>query len=227
MYNERKLFIINYSYSPYININKSVSYDENADLIYFSSGMLNITKLDYYYNNIDIDVSNFNHIHLSMGFDKNYIYLSLISIASILNTSSVDTYIHFHILCLNFKFEDMKKIIQLKRINKNVEFIFYNAKQAEYDFKERGKKEERGVGDYTRILAPQIVNNTNKILIMDSGDVIAQKDISEVYFFDLEDNYFSWILEDVAGNPNINYNKFFRNNFYPNSGICLVIEIYF
>ena len=222
LFNKRKLFMINYSHYPYININKLLSYDENADLIYNFAGMLNITKLDYYYNNISIDVSNYNHIHLSMGFDKNYLYLSLISIASVLNTSSIDTYIHFHILCLNFKFKDMKKIIQLKRINKNVEFIFYNAKQAEYDFEERGKKEWRGVGDYTRILAPEIVNNTNKILIMDSGDVIAQKDISEVYFFDLEDNYFSWILEDIAGNPTIIYNKFFRNYFYPNSGICLV-----
>ena len=75
-----------------------------------------------------------------MGFDANYIELSSISIASILNTSDVHTYIHFHIIAINFKFEDMKKIIQLKRINKNVEFVFYNSIQALYDFGERGKK---------------------------------------------------------------------------------------
>ena len=160
--------------------------------------MLNITKLDYYYNNIDINIKNLNHIHLSMGFDNNFIELSSISIVSILNTSKPYTYIHFHIIAINFVFKDMKKIIDLKKINKNVEFIFYNSIQAEYDFGERGKKEWRGVGDYTRILAPQIVNNTNKILILDSGDIIAQKDLSEVFYFYMEYNYFSWILEDYA-----------------------------
>ena len=59
----------------------------------------------------------------------------------------------------------MQKIIQLKKINKNVDFTFYNAKQAEYDFGKRGKKEMRGIGNYAKILSPQIVNNTNKILI--------------------------------------------------------------
>ena len=222
LYKERKLFKINYSYLPYTKIDKSISYDETADKIYNLTGMLNITKLDYYYNKTDINTLNFNHIHLSMGFDRNYIELSSISIASILNTSSPDTYVHFHILAIEFTFEDMKKIISLNKINKNVEFVFYNSKQAEYDFGIRATKEWRGIGDYTRVLAPEIVNNTNKILIMDSGDIIVQKDISEIYFFDLEDNYFSWILEDVAGNHKVLWDEFFRNYFYPNSGICLV-----
>ena len=139
-----------------------------------------------------------------------------------MNTSSPDTYIHFHILAIEFTFEDMKKIISLNKMNKNVEFVFYNSKQAEYDFGIRATKEWRGIGDYARVLAPEIVNNTNKILIMDSGDIIVQKDISEIYFFDLEDNYFSWILEDVSGNHKVLWDEFFRNYFYPNSGICLV-----
>ena len=221
-FNKRKLFKINYSYFPYKKINKLISFDENAEIIYRSTGMINLTKLEYYYNNIDVNTKNFNHIHLSMSFDNNYIELASISIASILNTSNSDTYIHFHILCLNFKFEDMKKIIQLKKINKNVNFIFYNAKQAEYDFGERAKNEWRGVGNYAKILAPQIVNNTNKILIIDSGDIIAQKDISEIFYYDIEDNYFGWILEDIAGNYKNKIDSFFSNNFYQNAGVCLV-----
>jgi lipopolysaccharide biosynthesis glycosyltransferase len=62
----------------------------------------------------------------------------------------------------------------------------------------------------------------NAIQIAKAKDVIAQKDISEVYNFDLEDNIFGWILEDTAGNENADENKFFRNNFYPNTGICLI-----
>ena len=185
--------------------------------------MLNITKLNYYYYNIDINSINLNHINLAMGFDKNYIELSTIAIASVLNTSNPDTFFHFHILGLNFSILDIKNIISLKSINRNVDFVFYNAKQVEYDFGERGKREGRGVGNYARILAAQIVNNTDRILTMDAGDVIVQKDISEIYYFNLGNNYFGWILEDVAGyDQNKYWDIFFRHYFYPNSGICLI-----
>ena len=156
-----------------------------------------------------------------MSFDKNYILLSLISISSILNTSSIDTYIHFHIILNNCSYYDIKPIINLKKIKKNVDFVFYNGRQAEYDFGNRNKNEFRGVGDYTRLLIPQIVNNTNKIIILDSADIIAHKDLSELYFFDLEDNYFAFSLECIAGSFH-EYYVFGRNNFYPNTGICLV-----
>ena len=57
---------------------------------------------------------------------------------------------------------------------------------------------------------------------LDSGDILVYKDLSEIYFFDLEDNYFGWILEDVAGNVYNTFDKLFGNNFYSNSGVCLV-----
>ena len=124
-FKKRKIFHINSSYIPYIKINKNLSYEKNANKIYQLTGMLNITKLDYFYYNKKIDnYSNYNHIHLSLAFDKDYIYLSYVSIASILNTSNPSTYIHFHFIILDSKFENMKKIIKLKKINNKVEFIF-------------------------------------------------------------------------------------------------------
>jgi lipopolysaccharide biosynthesis glycosyltransferase len=156
-----------------------------------------------------------------MAFDKNYISLTLISMASILNTSSPYTYIHFHLVLVNkIQYTDLKPIINLNKINKNVEFVFYNGKQVEYDFGERGKKERRGVGDYARVLIPEIVNNTNKIIILDSADIIVKKDLSELYFFDIGDNYFVFTLDPNAGTFHKNL-IFSRNNFYPNTGICL------
>lgn len=156
-----------------------------------------------------------------MGHDSNYIDLSLVTIASILNTTNNFTFIHFHFVLLDCNFEDMKAIIELKKIYNNIEFIFYNGKQAEYDFYLYGKKELRGVGDYTKFLIPEIVNNTNKIIILDSADIIAQKDLSEIYFYELEDNYFGFSLDILAGNFDRN-SIFARNRFYANIGICLV-----
>jgi hypothetical protein len=37
------------------------------------------------------------------------------------------------LIILDSKFEDMNKIIKLKKINNNVEFIFYKGQQAVYD----------------------------------------------------------------------------------------------
>ena len=126
LYNQRKLYKINYSYLPYKNAKKYDSFDKAANYIFESTGMLNITLLNYYYNNINLDKSNFNHINLAMSFDSNsnYIILSKISIASILNSSSSDTFIHFHFGLNGCKYSDIKTIIELNRINKNVEFIF-------------------------------------------------------------------------------------------------------
>ena len=220
LYKNRILFKINYDYHPYMKINKSLSFYENAKIIFKTTGMLNITLLNnHYFNNITNN-SEFNHIHVCMGIDKNFVLLSLISLSSLFNNSNQYTFIHMHILLINCDFEDIQKIYSLKFINKNVEFIFYNAKQVEYDFP-RGKNEVRGFGDYTRILAPEIVNNTNRIIILDSGDIFVNKDISELYFFDIGDNYFVFSLENIAGNID-NYYIFGRNNFYPNSGVCLV-----
>ena len=57
---------------------------------------------------------------------------------------------------------------------------------------------------------------------MDSGDIIVQKDLSEVYFYDIGNNYFGWTLEVCAG-YNEEYNdKFMTNNFHPNAGVVLV-----
>ena len=222
-YHKRKLFKINYSYYPYLGISEKLSYEKNAMNIYKSTGMLNITKFEYYYNKklLTINILAFNHIHLSMGFDKDYSDLALVSIVSILNTSSSDTYIHFHILGLNFGFNEIKKIIDLRKINNRVEFIFYNAKQVIYDF-DISLKEKRGPGNFARILSPQIINNTNKVLFLDSGDIIAQKDLSEVYFFDIKDNYFGFSLEICAGYY-LKYNdKFTSNNFHPQGGVLLI-----
>ena len=64
--------------------------------------------------------------------------------------------------------------------------FFYNAKKVEYDF-DIAKYDRRKYGNFAKILIPEIVNNTNKILIIDSGDTLAQQDLSVIYFFDTKD----------------------------------------
>ena len=137
------------------------------------------------------------------------------------NNSSPETFIHLHIILNNCSYENIKPIIDLKKINNNVEFILYNGKQAEYDFGKRANGEWRGVGEYTRILVPEIVNNTNRIIVLDSGDILVNKDLAELYFFDMGDNYFVFSLDEYAGTSITNI-PFAHNYFYPNTGVCLI-----
>ena len=60
------------------------------------------------------------------------------------------------------------------------------------------------------------------MLFLDSGDIIAQKDLSEVYFYDIKDNYFGFTLEIFAGNYLHYTDKFTSNNFHPQGGVLLV-----
>ena len=113
IYSNRTLFKINYSYLPYTNVIKSISYDKNANILFSLTGMLNLTLLDFYYHNIDIDKTKFNHIHISMGFDENYVLLSSIAIASLLNNSDSETFIHLHLILTNCSYENIKPIINL------------------------------------------------------------------------------------------------------------------
>ena len=73
-------------------------------------------------------------------------YYHQLQIASLLNNSDSETFIHLHLILTNCSYENIKPIINLKKINKNVEFILYNGKQAEYDFGRRADGERRGLG---------------------------------------------------------------------------------
>ena len=73
-------------------------------LLYQITEILNITKLDFfYYKNILSNYNNFNHIYLASSFIKKYIYASSITLATILNISNSNTYIHFHLIILDSK----------------------------------------------------------------------------------------------------------------------------
>lgn len=225
IFENRKIYKYDNSYLLYKKLDKSLSYKESGEKIFESTGMLNFTMLDYYYNNIKLDTSKLNHIHIGIGLDNNYIPLTLITLISLLETSNKNTYIHLHVIGYNFSFEDMEKFTNLKKINKNIECIFYSTKQVELDFALKLKNSKQLIGDYSRLFLPHIVNNTDKLLSLDSGDLLIQKDLTELFNLDLKDNYFAWALDMNSGtlsdNPPMNY------HLYGNAGVILVnCELY-
>ena len=173
------------------NIDKSISLSENADKIFKQKHEINFNKLNELYNNIkQQSLSNKKEVHITLCFNEAYHLLASVTIASILKNANSDTYIYFHIIALNnLSGKIMKKIFSLReKINFKSEFIFYNGEQAEIDFKEGALSSERGIIDYARLLIPELVDNSiEKIISLDIGNIIVEKDLYELYMKNVTD----------------------------------------
>ena len=186
----------------YLNVinnktNNLSDYDIKASEIYSTYGYLSFNKLDEIYYGNKIDDTKFNHIHISMSFNNNYYLLTSVTLASLLENASNTTFIHIHIIAVdNFIYPAMKKLNSIKyKINNNCEFIFYNGKEAQDDFGLHTTKEERGLGEYARLLSLKIINDTDRLLIIDSADLIIKKDLLELYNYPLDDLLFKGIID--------------------------------
>lgn len=198
------------------------SYGEKEEKIYFELGKINLNILDKYYTKETKSNLKYNHIHISLCLNEEYHLLASVTIASILKNADLNSYIHFHIIALdNLNFKIMKKIYSLKsKINNNTEIIFYNGKKVEEDFQLGIKDSERGAIDYGRLLITELVDDIDKIISLDIGDILVEKDLDELYKLDpeykgylgVEDAYPRCFLESI----------FNHKEKYVNGGVLLL-----
>ena len=202
----------------FINIK---DYDKEGIKIYNKTGKLSFNKLDEMAYRKKIDYSKFNNIHIAMSFDNNYYLLSSITISSLLKNAAKSTYIHIHIIAVqNFLYETMKKLNSLKyKINNNSEFIFYNGSKAVDDFGQHIKFEIYGVGEFARMMAPELIKDTDRILVFDSGDLFIEKDIYELYNYPLDDKLIKGVIDPYTECFPQYYS--FRKENYLNGGLIL------
>jgi lipopolysaccharide biosynthesis glycosyltransferase len=116
----------------------------------------------------------------------------------------------------------MKKLNSLKgKINNNVEFIFYDSSKAEEDFGSHIKNESYGVGEYAKLLGPVLVDEKiDRIIALDAGDLLIQKDLLELYNYPLDDYLVRGSIDALA--PCFPFwNTFFLKEGYLNAGVYL------
>jgi lipopolysaccharide biosynthesis glycosyltransferase len=144
--------------------------------------------------------------------------LASVTIISILKTANDNSFIHIHIIASKgFEYETMKKLNSLKgKINNNVEFIFYDSSKAEEDFGSHIKNESYGVGEYAKLLGPVLVDEKiDRIIALDAGDLLIQKDLLELYNYPLDDYLVRGSIDPLA--PCCSYwNTFFLKEGYLN-----------
>lgn len=115
----------------------------------------------------------------------------------------------------------MKKLNSLKnKINNNTEFIFYDGEQIIKDFGEQIKNEERRAGEYARLIIPNFLNETDRVIITDNADIIIKKDLLELYNYPLDDKIIKAVVDPYV-TCSLQYYCFRKENFF-NGGVILL-----
>ena len=205
--------------------NKSIlfNYDDFAKNLFEKNKTISFDYLEENFYGIKRDYSNFDNIHLLFAFNNEYYLLALVTITSILKTANKNSFFHIHIIASKgFEYETMKKINSLKeKINKNVEFIFYDGSKAEDDFGSDIKNELFGVGEYAKLLGPVLIDKkVDRLIVLDAGDLLIQKDLLELYNYPLDDYLVRGAIDPLA--PCFpDWNIFFLKEGYLNAGVYL------
>ena len=198
-------------------------YDEFAKKFFDEKKTLSFDYLNEYFYGIKRNYSNFDNIHILFAFNNEYYLLASVTIISILKTANDNSFIHIHIIASKgFEYETMKKLNSLKgKINNNVEFIFYDSSKAEEDFGSHIKNESYGVGEYAKLLGPVLVDEKiDRIIALDAGDLLIQKDLLELYNYPLDDYLVRGSIDALA--PCFPFwNTFFIKEGYLNAGVYL------
>jgi len=144
----------------------------------------------------------------------------MITTASIMDSQKLDTKLRLHFAVVKeFNVKQMLKIYSLRsKIRKDVEFNFYNAKRVEKELKGLSPK---GAGICARLLLPQlVVDDVKRLIIIDNGDAIVLRDLSEMYNWDMGNNIYMGVPDPGIGKFGIYSKKFL--NVYINGGNYLI-----
>ena len=208
------------------NIDKSISFSANVDKIFKQKEEINLNILNnLYYNIKNPKKAKYNKIHITLSFNEEYHLLASVTIASILKNADKHSYIYFHIIALNnIPGKIMEKIFSLrKKLNKNSEFIFYNGKKAEKDFKEGAKVSKRGMVDYGRLLISEVIDDSiDRVISLDIGNIIVEKDLYELYTKNLTDLAYLGVQDAYA---KCFMKSIFNHKFEYVNGAVLLINI--
>ena len=159
-------------------------------------------------------------INVGIGINPNYTLRAMMTISNIIDSQKLDTKLRIHIGVVDgFSAENMIKIYTLReRIRNDSEFNFYNAKRVETELKGVHSK---GNGVMAKlILSILLPNDVERIIILDTGDLLVLRDLSEMYNWDMKNKTICGVLDESA----LIYGKISKKilDIYINGGNFLV-----
>ena len=170
-------------------------------------------KFNFIFNN------PYNIIPIAMALNDNYIYPTIISITSIIETANQETKYNFYIIHPNeFKKKNLNKLHQIGKqyfhkctINTiNFEIFSLNLTNAR-------TSRRIPIISYYRLFLSTILPFIDKIIWLD-GDTLIYKDLNEMYNIDMENFYYKGFLD----NPTNLYHITKDNDHYICAGVLLI-----
>lgn len=164
-------------------------FDSDSKLIPY----MNISIISHIYNKkIQKHKKNKINVNICMSLNNKYYYPTLVSMESaLINCNKEKTFLTYHIQCTPEVTQDILSILKslVYKYPYNLEIIFYNMN----DILVSLNNERYSQATYYRILSP-IIFDIDRIIHIDA-DTLVLKDLSEMYEYDLDDNYFLGILD--------------------------------
>lgn len=154
-------------------------------------------------------------INVAYAFDQKYLYITHISMKSIMISQKNDTFIIFYILLSSNLPEDKKNIIDLickDHLNCNINYYYMGEK-----FKNLNVK---GITTwstemYYRLILQDLLPNESRILYLDC-DTLIYKDLSKIYNYNIDGKYYTGMLEPMDKSLPIIIDNFI------NTGVMLI-----
>ena len=224
-------------YLEIIKLNNETNYNEiirkkkftnlflkKINQIYEKQGYINLNELESTFpqgrpwpkNN-----NTLNEINVGSSLDPLYILRAMMTTASLMDSQKNETKLRLHFAVVdNFTSENMLKVYSLReKIKENVEFNFYNAKIIEKQMK--GQAADKGSGLIAKLLLPQLLkDDIEKLIIIDNGDILVLRDLTEMYNWNLNDNLYVGVPDQMIGKIGIVSKK--PMNVYINTGNYLI-----
>ena len=133
-----------------------------------------------------------NIINVAYAFDKNYHYITHVSMKTIMLNQNKDTFINFYILVSNLKKEQEIVINKISEEHENCKIQFFDMKD---DFKELHLPIKIwSTANFYRLRLPDLLKDVKKIIYLDT-DTLIYKDLSKLYNYNIEGKYFIGMLE--------------------------------
>ena len=169
--------------------------------LYNNTGEINIIK--FYEENViqkpftTPDFTNFKNVHLAVGFCEADINTVIIHLSSAIHHSSPTTFLHIHMMDADtFTYGSLLKLKDaIYKINNKTEIIVYNASPAFKIFTIKEGSASKFAKDYAKLYAFKLITNVPIILFLDAYDCMVQKDLGELFNFDMNYIYARGISE--------------------------------
>ena len=159
-------------------------------------------------------------INVGSAINTKFVLLGMFTIASVMDSQKQETKLRLNFAVVEgFSVESMIKIYTLRdKIREDVEFNFYNAKKVETDI---GSINLKGNAVSAKLILPELLpDDVERIIILDLGDTLVLRDLSEMYNWNMEDKIYYGVLDNGV----MKYGPFSKKelDIYINTGSFLV-----